>query len=591
MLPNMLKPTVVVGAVEFEGAWPKAGPPGTLVVAVTVAGGGFPNWKTGPGVAKPVSVLGAELAGPPNRKGCDVLVDVAAVTVRLAVGPVEAGGLSPKLKTGLMVASVEELCVVAVVAAVVKMTLGRPVNPARVVVEAAGRSAAEAGCDVGLKAKGEAFAGDEAAVTLPKIGLNMVVVEDVEEAPELADTVTVVETTAVQGAVLSLFGKAPKMGLKTGVVVGTAVVVVGTAAAVVVAGWLAGGVFGIPKRMLGFGKEGGLLGVWPSSVNAGGARLLGACTPKAAGAVGAGVLDTGTGLVSAEVAGRELDSSDTAGAGGCAADEGGWDATAAPVESGKRERAYLGTGGHLHPASPSARHPPCCCKGSRSSTRPYQTDPALHAYRSAEQDHGLSVPKLAPSPDLPASSAASRAFERGVFVTCLPQSQRRAPTAPAWLYQSPALPTLLLLTCWCGRSLAALHLLQAVQERVGAGWGRSCRGRRRPRGGHGERQRPGHGRSLCSGAGDRIYWEEARNQDPQLAVGDDPLADLPHRVGKLHEHPTAPALGNLTHRPGDSGARALLSLKAPRASPDPRTRQDWPRSSPSLCYTDTPLPC
>lgn len=67
--PNMLKPTVVVGAVEFEGAWPKAGPPGTLVVAVTVAGGGFPNWNTGPGVAKLVSVLGAELAGPPNRKG------------------------------------------------------------------------------------------------------------------------------------------------------------------------------------------------------------------------------------------------------------------------------------------------------------------------------------------------------------------------------------------------------------------------------------------------------------------------------------------------------------------------------------------
>lgn len=336
--PNMLKPTVVVGAVAFEGAWPKAGPPGTVVVAVTVAGGGFPNWNTGPGVAKLVSVLGAELAGPPNRKGCDVLVDVAAVTVRLAVGPVEVGGLSPKLKTGLMVASVEELCVVAVVAAVVKMTLGRPVNPARVVMEAAGRSAAEAGCDVGLKAKGEAFAGDEAAVTLPKIGLNMVVVEDVKEGPKLADTVTVAETAAVQGAVLSLFGKAPKMGLKTGVVVGTAVVVVGTAVAAVIAGWLAGGVFGVPKRMLGVGKDGGLLGVWPSSVNTGGARLLGACTPEAGGAAGAAALSTGMGLVSAEVAGRELDSCDTAGAGGCAADEGGWDATTAPVESEKGER-------------------------------------------------------------------------------------------------------------------------------------------------------------------------------------------------------------------------------------------------------------
>lgn len=325
-----------------------------------------------------------------------MLVDVAAETVRLAVGPVEAGELSPKLKTGLIVASVEELCVVAVVAAVVKMTLGRPVNPARVVVEAAGRSAAEAGCDVGLKAKGEACAGDEAVVTLPKIGLNMVVVEDVEEGPEFADTVTVVEMTAVQGAVLSLFGKAPKMGLKTGVVVVTAVVMVGTAAAAVIAAWLEGGVFSIPKRMLGFGMEGGLLGVWPSSVNAGGARLLGACTPKAAaGAVGAGVLNTGTGLVSAEVAGRELDSSDTAGAGGCAADEGGWDATAAPVESGKGESAYLATGGHLQPDSPSARRPPHCCKGLWSSTCPYQTDPALHTYCSSQQDHGLSISKLA----------------------------------------------------------------------------------------------------------------------------------------------------------------------------------------------------
>lgn len=353
--PNKLKPTVVVGAAEFEGVWPKAGPPGTLVVAVTVAEGGFPNWNTGPGVAKVVSVLGAELAGPPNRKGCDVAVDVAAVTAGpagLAMGPVEAGGLSPKLKTGLMVASVEELCVAAVVAAVVKMTLGRPVNPARVAVEAAGSSAAEAGCDGGLKAKGEALAGDEAAVvTLPKMGLNTVVVEDVEEGPELADTVTAGEMTAVQAAALSLFGKAPKMGLKTGAVVGAAVVAVGAAVVAVVAGWLAGGVFATPKRMLGLGKVGGLLGVGPSSGKAGGARLLGVCAPRAEGAAGAARLSTGTGLVSAEVAGRALDSSDTAGAGGCAADEGSWEATAAPVESGKGESAYLGT------RSPTGTHP------------------------------------------------------------------------------------------------------------------------------------------------------------------------------------------------------------------------------------------
>lgn len=322
--PNMLKPTVVAGAIKFEGTWPKAGPPGTLVVAATVAGVGFPNWSMDPGVAKLISVLGAEVAGPPNRKGCDMLVAVAVVMVRLVVGLVEAGVLRPKLKTGLMVASVKELSVVAVIAAVVKMTLGRPVNPARVAVEAAGSSEAEAGCNDGWKAKGEVFTGAEAVMTLPKMGLNMVVVEDVEEGPELTDMVTVVETTAALGAELS-----PKMGLKTGVVVGAA-------APAVIASWLEGGVSGVPKRMLGFGKEGGLLGVWPSSVNVGGVVPLGAT-----GTVRADVLSTGTGLVSAEVAGRELNSSDSAGTGSWAADESGWDTTAAPVESASMGAAAL----------------------------------------------------------------------------------------------------------------------------------------------------------------------------------------------------------------------------------------------------------
>ena len=292
VLPNMLKPAVVVGAVEFAGAWPNAGPPVTLAVAETVAGAGFPNWNTG--AAKVGAVLVAELDRPPNTKGCDTLVDAVVVTVRLVL--VEAGGLSPKLNTGLMVASVEELSVVAVVAAVVKMTFGRAVNPASVVVEAAGTSAAEAGCDSGLKAKGETFAGDEAVVTLPKMGLNMVVVEGAEEGAELTDAVTTAEMTVVPGAVLSLFGKAPKMGLKTGVVVGTA-------AAAVTAGWLAGGALGAPKRMFGFSTEGGSLGVGPSSVVAGGATLLAGCVPEAGEMERAAVLSTGTGLVSAEVAG------------------------------------------------------------------------------------------------------------------------------------------------------------------------------------------------------------------------------------------------------------------------------------------------
>jgi len=416
--PNMLKPAVVVGAVEFEGAWPKAGPPGTLVVAATVAGGGFPNWKTGAGAAKPVSVLGAEPVETPKRKGCAVLV--AAVTARLAAGPAEAGRLSPKLKTGLTVASVEELCVAAVVAAVVKMTLGSPANPARVVVEAAGGSAAEAGCDAGLKAKGEAFAGDDAVVTLPKIGLNMAAAEDVEAGPELAEAVTAAEAAAAQGAALSLFGKAPKMGLKTRLVAGTA-------AAVVTAGWLAGGGFSAPKRMLGFGREGGLLGVWPSSTNAGGAWLLGACAPRAGGAAGAGALSAG--LVSAEVAGRELDSSDTAGAGGCAADEGGWDAAAAPAESGKAERAYLGTGGHLQTDRQTAllpgTHPAAATAPSAAPTRTPQAQPSTLA-AAPNGTTGLVPPDLHPQA-LPASSAASRAFARGVLPPASPRASAGLP--------------------------------------------------------------------------------------------------------------------------------------------------------------------
>lgn len=434
--PKRLKPTVVVGADVFEGVWPKTGPPGTLVAAVTVAGGCFPNWNTGPGAAKLVSVLVTELAGPPNRKGCDMLVDVAAAAM-VVVGPVELGGLSPKLKTGLMVASVEVLCVVAVVAAVVKMT-GRPVKPARAVVEAA-ESAAEAGCAVGLKAKGEAFTGDEAVVALPKIGLNMVVVEDVEEEPELTDMVAAAETAAVQGAVLSLFGKAPKMGLKTGVVVaGTAVLVVGTAAVVaVVAGWLAGGVFGTPKRTLGFGKEGGLLGVWPSSVAAGGARLLGACTaPKAGVEAGAGELSTGTGLVSAEVAGTELDSSDTAGVGGCAASGGSWDAPAAPVESGKGD-SYLGTGvTYSQPALLPGTLP--LLQQLPEQHLPVQTGPALHAPTAPNRATGSVFPNLLPQ-DLPASPAASKASEQWGW----PPASQRQQGAPTGSADPPSPPHLL----------------------------------------------------------------------------------------------------------------------------------------------------
>lgn len=126
--------------------------------------------------------------------------------------------------------------------------------------------------------------------------MNMVVVEGAEEGAELTDAVTTAEMTVVPGAVLSLFGKAPKMGLKTGVVVGTA-------AAAVTAGWLAGGALGAPKRMFGFSTEGGLLGVGPSSVVAGGATLLAGCVPEAGEMERAAVLSTGTGLVSAEVAG------------------------------------------------------------------------------------------------------------------------------------------------------------------------------------------------------------------------------------------------------------------------------------------------
>lgn len=74
-LPKILKPVVVVVMVEgvacatFKGAWPKVEPAGTLVVVVAVVTVGFPNPKTGPVDAKPVSVLGTELEGAPKRKG------------------------------------------------------------------------------------------------------------------------------------------------------------------------------------------------------------------------------------------------------------------------------------------------------------------------------------------------------------------------------------------------------------------------------------------------------------------------------------------------------------------------------------------
>lgn len=261
---------------------------------------------------------------------------------------------------------------------------------------------------MGLKVKGETFAGDEAAVILPKMGLNTEDVEDVEARPELADTVAVVEVTAVQAAVFSLFGTAPKIGLKMGVVVGPAVHAVGAAVAVVgvavaasTAGWLAGGVFSIPNRTLGFGKEGGLLGVWPSSVNTGEARLLGGCTASAGGALGAGVLNTGTGLMSAEMAGRELDSNDT---GGCAADGGGWDAATASLESGKRKELIYRHGGSFR-SPPFCQVPTHCCKGS------HHTQPSTVTIASS-RTRGSASPKVSPQA-LPASSAPAELLNSG----------------------------------------------------------------------------------------------------------------------------------------------------------------------------------
>lgn len=133
--------------------------------------------------------------------------------------------------------------------------------------------------------------------------------EVVERDVALEDTMTVVEVPAAEGAMFSLFDRLPKIGLNTG-----AVVVGVEDVAVAAAGWLAGGVLSIPKRMLGLGVEGGLLGVGPSSSEVGTPKLLSLLpgwTREQGGANGTGKFNMGTSFESDAVTDNELEFSGT----------------------------------------------------------------------------------------------------------------------------------------------------------------------------------------------------------------------------------------------------------------------------------------
>lgn len=118
-----------------------------------------------------------------------------------------------------------------------------------------------------MNVKGAAVAkGAAGAARFPKTGLNVVLAAAdgaVEAGAGPADTAPAVELPLAELVPLSLFGGAPKIGLNRG-----------AADAAAGPGWLAGGALSAPKRTLGFGGEGGLLGVWPSSQDAGVGRLL-----------------------------------------------------------------------------------------------------------------------------------------------------------------------------------------------------------------------------------------------------------------------------------------------------------------------------
>lgn len=98
----------------------------------------------------------------------------------------------------------------------------------------------------------------------PKMGLNMPLgtTGGAKEGTDCA----VAETTVVplvEKPKFSLFAGLPNTGLKTGTVLGA------EDDGVVAAGGLsAGGLVRIPKRMLGFGADEGLAGVWPGSEEA-----------------------------------------------------------------------------------------------------------------------------------------------------------------------------------------------------------------------------------------------------------------------------------------------------------------------------------
>lgn len=257
----------------------------------------------------------APLGETPKRKGWD---DAVVTAVMVLGAEVEGGTPRLKLNTGALVEAVVTFMVVEGDIAVVMTDSEGAGNPDDVLEAVVGRTGA--GWGLFLNAKKDAVVADGAAVasgsTLPKMGLKVLLLGvtegGAEEGTVPEDVVTAKEVLPVEKPGVSVFVTLPKIGLNTGAVLETE-----DAAAAVVVGWLAGGLVRIPKRMLGFGAEEGLDGVWPSSEEVATKLLMllaGWTAVEEGVAKEGGTLSVTEGLASGELTGAgETKSRETAG--------------------------------------------------------------------------------------------------------------------------------------------------------------------------------------------------------------------------------------------------------------------------------------
>lgn len=317
-LPKILKPTAALAVLlgtdsaVLAAVWLKAELAKALVGPTVVAG--FPNWKRDAVV--PVEGV-VPLEEAPNRKGWDDTVVTAVVVLGTEV---EAGMPRLKLNTGVLVETDVTFMAVEGDIAVVTIDSDSTGNPDDVLEVVVDRSAA--GWGLFLNAKKDAVVAGGATVasggTLPKMGLNVLLLVVTEGGAEddtvPGDVATAKEVLPAEKPGLSIFVMLPKIGLNTDAVLETE----DTVDVVVAVSWLAGGLVSIPKRMLGFGAEEGLDGVWPKSdevVTKLLILLVSWTAEEEGGAKEAGVLNVSEGLASVEVTDAgEPKSRETAGA-------------------------------------------------------------------------------------------------------------------------------------------------------------------------------------------------------------------------------------------------------------------------------------